>query len=294
MGRTAFLATVIFASAFRGPVATQAIDPTVLSEWFFPETKAWTSVEKLPSPDVKKFDKLKDALRAACEKTDSNFRQVNACLISAILDPKGRNSLRIADINLDGINDVIYSGDAFCQEGDATLVWYGTKDGFQVKLDHIWPLRALKIRMGDEPRISSLAVGCCGDMIDTYFVGKLFNPRIEGSVQMYRGTAKPDKALIEDRPYQNASETILRSSPMTDDKYDPNLSGREDQAVFGNVLSRYLGGATGRVIFTQIDKDQRTWAFVIMSAASNPLRYHIGYQANVGWIRLKPAAKKQK
>ena len=111
-------------------------------------------------------------------------------------------------------------------------------------------------------------------------------------MRIYRDTADPLNASKEDRPFQNASETTLRSSPMESDTYDPNASGREGHAVFGNVVSKYLAGASGQILFTQKAEDQTVWAYVNMGEESNPLRYYVGYDVNVGWTKLHSDIKK--
>jgi hypothetical protein len=88
------------------------------------------------------------------------------------------------------------------------------------------------------------------------------------------------------RLIQNESETVLRIAPDIDDKYDDSASRLEDRAVFGNVIAKYVGGAKGRVLFSQKDKDRRLWGYVVLSPESNILRYHIGYPVNAGWVLL--------
>ncbi len=151
----------------------------------------------------------------------------------------------------------------------------------------------MKIHAGKDPGFSSLAVGCCDDPIDTFFVGTLFNPRGGGSVQVYQGTADPDKATTDERQFQNQLETVLRSSPTIDDSFDIEESKHQDHAVFGNILSKYREGAKGRVVLTQRDKIQRLWAYVVMSQESDFLRYHIAYPANAGWILMTSSAPKK-
>jgi hypothetical protein len=286
---------IVFLASYPANAAQEATLVTH-SEWFFPETKTWTPVIRLPAINVKYFNKVKDTLRTAYNNADSELKMESkdCSFITTILDAKALDSLRITDLNLDGFDDVIYTGSAICSEGDATLIWHGTKNGFQIKPHHFWPQLALKINKTHDPGISSVAVGCCADLVDTYFVGNLENPRIGGSVPMYRDTTDPNSAAMDNRPFQNESETVLRSAPKINDRFDIDASGREDHAIFGNVLSKYLGGAKGRIVFIHKDKDQKLWCYVVLSQESNSLRYHIGYPVNVGWVMMKSSAAKKK
>ncbi|HTY64068.1 MAG TPA: hypothetical protein VMG30_17600 [Acidobacteriota bacterium] len=274
-------------------VANPASDSSSIkySEWFFPETRAWIPVSKFAPMDLSYFSKARDALRAAYNKAEGAQRDESkdCSLISGILNGKEIHKFRIGDIDLDGLKDVIYTGNAFCHEGSDTLIWYGTKNGYQLVLNQPWSVLLLKIQIAKDPRFSTVDVGCCDNPIDTYYVGDLSNPRIGGSAMMYRSTADPNSTVFDERQFNNESETVLRSAPIINDRYDVDESAHQDFAVFGNILCKYLKGAKGRVIFSQRDKAQRQWAYVVMSQESNPLRYHMAYPANVGWILLNSA-----
>ncbi len=58
-------------------------------------------------------------------------------------------------------------------------------------------------------------------------------------------------------------------------------------AIFGNVLSRFLKGASGSVVAERKDASGLQWAYVRIESDSDALRKDAPYRANVGWVEMK-------
>jgi hypothetical protein len=81
----------------------------------------------------------------------------------------------------------------------------------------------------------------------------------------------------------------LRQSPETLDQYDEVSSHHADHAVFGNILSKFVPGATATIAGRQKDKLGNEWLFVIVDRDSNALAYHRPFRVNAGWTKTEKA-----
>ncbi len=107
---------IVSASSTNTVNAANRFSSMIYSEWFFSETRAWTPVTRLQSMDLNYFNKVKDALRVAYDKADPHLRDESkdCSFIAGILDAKAIAHFRVTDLNLDGLSDVIYTGEAIC------------------------------------------------------------------------------------------------------------------------------------------------------------------------------------
>ncbi|MBI5453605.1 MAG: hypothetical protein HY956_03155 [Deltaproteobacteria bacterium] len=88
------------------------------------------------------------------------------------------DSFYLHDVDADGRLDVIYAGHAYCAEGNSTLIWFGDRDGFVIKEQHVFDnILALRIKEGTPVQLSSVEEGCCADEIDRYHLGTIDAPR---------------------------------------------------------------------------------------------------------------------
>jgi hypothetical protein len=173
------------------------------------------------------------------------------------------------------------------------LIWYAIDNGFEVRQDILWEIKALKIYPGKDLQLSSVAVGCCADPIDEYYLGNVSSVRADGIIRTTKTTVQPNKLSDTRKHFRNGGETILRGSPEKKDAYDRSLSGLEQMAIFGNILSKYLPGVTGSILAKRKDKQGRLWLYVLIDEQSKLLRYHNPYSVNAGWI-LKQNIKETK
>ncbi len=265
-----------------------------ISAKLFRETKDWTPVSKMKRAEAAYLrvnePKLKEAY--AADKVKSGLESEHCSFIERAFSEKYGfpRGFYIHDLNADGRPDVMYTGGAECGEGNATVVWYGTPEGWAVKQPDIEKSMVLRVKEGKIPRICSVAVACCAGVTDEYFVGELTDAGldVERSLVVDIKTGMPVKTENLPLPFVGeASEMILRSSPARDDAYDEAMSGIMGAPVYGNVLSKYRPGCTGRVLGRQEDASSRLWYFVELDRRCGALATHDPFNANVGWVEAK-------
>ncbi len=274
------------AAADAGDVTADGYDAWALL--LFPQARGWTAFGALPTYDVRD-PRLAAPLRDAYAAADP--AESDGCapaLAERLFDAPDPAFFRVIDLDADGTRDVVYSGPAGCREGNDTIVWRGTAEGFRLSerdLASAENVLALRIRPGAEPGLVSVSVGCCADPEDRYSAGNFFNPYHDGSVTILKDLVAPADGADRTRAsFTNDGETVLRREPAVVDAYDKDASGFMDAAVFGNILAKYLAEAHGEVVATQRDGAGREWAFCLMSRNSAPLRYHSPYSATAGWV----------
>jgi hypothetical protein len=263
-------------------------DYTKVSTFLFPETNSWTPVRKMKIPDKKYVRSHENQLRNAYResKFGKEWEDKYCSFIGRVFseDRSFPNNLYIHDADGDSNLDVIYTGLSQCAEGNSTIIWFGTKHGFVIKQDIFWHTLALRVKEGNPVRLSSVAVGCCGSVIDEYYVGPLFNLRNQGIRNITSTTTLPQK---DEKPVPfvaTNSELVLRSSPERKDTYDEGLSGWLGVAVFGNILTKFLPGCSGSIIGRHVDRESKLWLFVVVDKKCDALRAHVPYNVSAGWI----------
>ena len=123
--------------------------------------------------------------------------------IERALNDREISSFRVLDVNSDGFDDVIYSGSAQCAEGNATLIWLGSDSGYSVAKSGLWHGLALKILQSKMPRFSFATVGCCGDLIDEYYLGSMDSFKRIGAISTTEITKQPHRALMKSVSLRN-------------------------------------------------------------------------------------------
>jgi hypothetical protein len=267
-------------------LAEEEINYTKISETFFPETKHWQTVESAPIIENGKFTEIKGQLKTTflASHIFEKLEEKDCSFITRALEEGNINSFRLIDVNSDGIKDIVYTGSAQCREGNVFLIWFATKNGFKVRQDIFWNVKVLKIYPVEKIQLSSVAAGCCGNPVDEYNLGNLNNIRFIKRVSTTFMTIQPTGTLINRPRFKSSKDTVLRSSPERKDSYDESLSGLQNRAVFGNVLSKFLPGITGVILAEHKDKLGRFWVYVLLDESSDLLRYHSPFLVNAGWI----------
>jgi len=258
---------------------------TKISEIFFPETRDWINIESAQGIGAARLSVIKKKLRSAYFEAHMSGRpEDERCpFIGRALDDRNVKFFRLIDIDSNGVLDLIYTGPKQCAEGDVFLAWFGKN--LRIRQTVLWGVRGLKISPGKAPRLSSVAVGCCGDHVDTYYLGGLDSPLDGKTVRTAKSTVFPEKVLAVWKRFRNENETVLRSSPVVNDAYDKQQSHALGLAVFGNVLSKFSGGVSGNIL-AEHSKGGRRWVYVILDKESDTLRYHSPFKVNAGWVAL--------
>lgn len=257
------------------------------SAFLFGDTLSWTPVNKMRKPDKAYLKENKKRLRDAyfANRTWNNEKTSCPSFIDTIFSPQAdyNKFFRLHDLDKDGVLDVLYTGDAICEEGDVTLIWYGHRNGFAVA-NGIENILVIRINEGPELNLSSVEVGCCTDMVDRYFVGSFYNNPRSRSINILKTTRFPEQSekpapfIVKDR------ELILRSSPEVKDEYDEDASSLNNVAIFGNIVTKYLPGCSGNIISSHKDADSKLWYFVVLDELCGSLRTHVPYNVSAGWI----------
>lgn len=273
-----------------GLVAQAAAPDTAvpISERLFPTTRSWVSVAATPVLKKERLAAVRAQLKSGylASKSLGEFESPDCSFIQRALDDEG-SSFHVVDINGDGLDDIIYTGPALCAEGSRTVVWYLVGGKYALTGDQAWSVRALKIRPGKSPSISSVAAGCCADPMDEYHLGEFTNIRMQGSVKVTKDTVHPESSLASPKAFKSLREIALRSAPAASNAYDEGRSQMMAHAIFGNILSRFLQGASGSVLAEREDKSGVLWAYVRIESDSDALRKDAPYLANVGWVEMK-------
>lgn len=279
------IAVFVLFACFFGKADGNENNCTKISELFFPETRNWQSIESAPALDKARFSKIKKQLRQSYYAANLTGKmESNECsFINRVLEDKDIKDFKSIDANSDGVKDIIYTGSAQCAEGDVFLIWYGVGNSFEIRQANLWEAKALKIKQGKKLELTSVAAGCCASPIDEYYLGDIVNIRVKKIIRTTKTTVQP-KRIGTRHHFKNANETVLRSSPKIENSYDESLSGLQNVAVFGNILSKFLPGTTGDILAEQKDKNGKLWAYVLLEEQSDLLRYHSPFNVNVGWI----------
>jgi hypothetical protein len=267
-----------------------ASSPERTSRILFPETSGWRAFDSLPVPDAAVLEREKSRLRSIYDETpqDLLMERAECSFITRALDEHfdiGR--FRSLDVDGDGNPDVVYSGDAECSEGDVTVIWFGDARGGLAKRNvTIIPLRLLRLEPVGRRRFSSVKVGCCASAVDEYFMGDMRNPRLFARLRMFKRLVLPDGMVTASGAFVADGETVVRTSPVVNDEYDPNMSRAMVHAVFGTVAARYLAGAKGAIVASYTDSAGTAWRLIVFDEASRALRLESPYGTDAGWVRI--------
>jgi hypothetical protein len=261
-----------------------------VSEILFPETGDWQAVDSLPTPDAEEMLRNKEDLRSVylATRRDGLMEAPECSFITRALDEYfDVERFRVADFDGDGFEDVMYSGSALCSEGYVAVIWFGGESGLSKRPVKIVPFKLLKTELEGGRGMSSVQPGCCGDIVDTYFVGDLVNPRRFARARVDCALSVPAEMEPVSEEYASRDTLVLRHDPLKDDEYDRIASEALAHAVFGNVVAEYLPGAKGRIVARFEDDEGARWGLLIVDEASHALRIGAPERINVGWVSLK-------
>jgi hypothetical protein len=261
----------------------------------FPETESWVPLNQMRQLGREDVKKIEPELREAYfESRISKGQEGKECsfisrLFSTSYEYRDNwKCFQQFDVDADGTEDVVYSGPSLCFNGNSTIIWFGGRGGFTIKQTEWWPVKALRIAPGKPAMFGSVTVSCCAEVIDEYSMGNFENIRHQGPRRIPKGATIPSLAISPLKFSAPDQELVLRASPEINDKYNEALSGLMSNAVFGNVLSKYLPGCTGTIVGRNKDGSSDLWYFILLDEACELLRTHspyCPYEANAGWVK---------
>ena len=245
----------------------------------FPETESWESVASMPHLDMERFQKDKWSYRMAyLNHSDEKMESPECSFITRLLyETQWYDVFRSVDFNGDGVQDIIYTGDAKCREGRITVIWTrlpGTGPRYDAGS---WSFLALKMdgTGSGEKRICGVSPGCCGDWIDWYRIRDFANKSDIAGHRVRHNLDLPGEMTMADDHYVAEKELSLRSSPKKDNS---------------ETDARYSKGAEGTIVAGYIDAEGARWGLIVMDQESR--EYVIGSRESVtaGWIALGDSA----
>jgi hypothetical protein len=151
-----------------------------VSESLFPETRDWQAVDSLPSPDAAAMLRDRWLFRLIYLKTEQSILMEEpecSFITRALYEHLDAKLFKVADLDGDGFDDIVYSGSLECGEGYAAVIWFGAESGLARRPVEIIPYLLLRVEMGGRRRMSGVEPACCAGSVDEYFVGDLENPK---------------------------------------------------------------------------------------------------------------------
>lgn len=259
-------------------------DFIAVSSVLFPESRSLPLFSSYPSLSAGELAGVKNSLATAfrAKASGQSFLEGQGCSFSERVfeagDPAG---FRRFDLNGDGFPDIVYSGSALCAEGDGTVIWLGSPDGYTLDEPAMWPLLLLRVAP-DGKKTISVERGCCGAITDTYAFGNYQNFRQNEVLQITRELQLPAHLLLP-RTFAVVRQTKLRATPVVRDAYNDGKSYFLGHATFGNTVRTYMAGARGRILGESEGKER--WIFVVMNPASDALVLQDPYRGvRAGWL----------
>ena len=215
-----------------------------ISEIVFPETMSWQALDSFPFPGLDRMLRDRWLLRSMYLKTEQRIlMELPECsfITRALYEHFDSKLFRIADLDGDGFEDIVYAGSGECMEGYATVVWYGGESGLATRPVGISPALLLKVEMKGPRRMSCVKPGCCGDDMDEYFIGDIGDSKRDAQVRIpeaqYRGLpgapASPAEGAVTEELALQVRETETAFAQTMAARAHPAFeSYLADEAVF--------------------------------------------------------------
>ncbi len=225
--------------------------------YFFNEKIDWSNYEKGYSSENKRnlIENINDELLT--------YLKNNKIIESAL------ENFHIVDFNLDGIPEILYSGDAGT-DAKRTLIFEFDYSYYKKTFDKFGELTNIQSVINKMPpyAFTLKEEACCGGFAVIY---ESFCPVLEGSEIKFMPSVKyssivgmsmpeSDSYFETPIPFKVKNELYyLRLNPVIDNEtVDENLH------ITGNVISQYTVDSKGYAISEKQDQSGRTWWFVIM------------------------------
>ncbi len=210
-----------------------------ISEIVFPETKSWQALDSFPFSGTDRTLRDRWLLRSMYLKTEQRIlmEQPECSFITrALYEHFDSKLFRIADLDGDGFEDIVYAGPGECMEGYATVVWYGAKSGLAPRPVGIIPALLLKLEPGGLRRISCVRPGCCGDDMDEYFIGDIADSKRDAQVRVPKAQYKGLPGAPASQAEGAVTEELALQVRETEQAFARTMAAR-DHAAFESYLS---------------------------------------------------------
>lgn len=281
------IAGLALAACFACGSVQAETDAMTVAARLFPTSAAYPAFADQPEVSAAQLQELRPHLLAAAHSTvwAGRLDQDECSFLSRALEsyPQG---FRWVDWNLDGRDDVVYSGSAQCAEGNQSVVWLADAEGSGYQVDSAWSSLLLRFSTTDK-RVVTVEVGCCGAPTDVYTVGDLTYWRSQDAVRVLPDTQWPPGDASREYRFRSRQNFKLRSSPEHLDDYDEGRSEFLAHASFGNVVRTYMAGAEGVVVAESKHGGTRWW-FVVVDQAEDRHSLQNPYQGvRAGWVEAK-------
>lgn len=281
----AVLAWNVFWAGISLPAAHADDAPLSVARLLLPQIRDWRPLDRSNLLSGAALKMREERLRAAYRRFAAGRDELEspACsVLERIFVAADGEDFHRLDIDGDGLDDIVYAGSAQCREGELSLVWFGHGADYEIRQPVPWPVRFLAVDAQGR-NYASISPGCCGDPIDTYLVGSLDNIRQMGALRVSKALHLPLHAGAAGK-FRSPHALALRETPQRHDGYDESRSQFMRHAVFGNVLRRYLPGATGWVVAAEMHAGH-CWQFVVLDAAADVLVTESPYDVGAGWVK---------
>lgn len=261
-----------------------------LGDLFFPGSADWLKFADLPALSKGDWLERLPDLRAALPPDEG-------CVQERVLDPDDKYEtaayFRVLDVNKDGVEDILYSHDAYCAEGGLHIIWYGDGQGaYTITENNFAHSHLLKLKpAARSPLKVTYEPGCCGDFVSNYYQDSPEEARKHKGAAMPRGDAI--YSTLQKAPLREEivifAWTELRESPETKDEYDFGFSEAMGYVAVGNILSIVWQHppeppCTGTLLSYD---ESGEWALLVMDepcGESLELSYSRGDFIRVGWV----------
>lgn len=257
------------------------------SRIIFPETESWFPAKDMKHASKEFINQVEPILeKTVHESSERDFLTRNGPVIDG--EPAfSPDNFFIYDIDMDGLQDIIYMGILPGGELDITIIWFKTKDGYAININSFRNWLLVSIKKEKPVQICSIAAGCCDDPSAEYDIDYLMDPEGRRSCKLVSMIVFPEKGCRQVKFTSLKNNLILRTAPIVDDTYDKGYSEENRTAIFGNILSKYLPGVNGHIMGKKTDEQSRIWYFVYLDDKSFALRTHSPYTVNAGWVKAE-------
>jgi hypothetical protein len=190
---------------------------------------------------------------------------------------------RLVDVG--GKSILLYSGPATDGEGDRTVVWqdYPTAPAPRSG-DSPRVIEVIRVKQGNEPRMTGIARGCCADPAEAFYRMDLLEPDGAEIVRSSTMLEIPDGTMDLRMPVALSGGCTMRFAPTIND-----LAGFQGMAgpQLGNIARKYAGIFDAIALMGFTDKAGRVWILIkTTSLDDSASTYSDPGQASVeiGWI----------
>ena len=251
-----------------------------ISALLFPETASWMPISSTLVADTAFLRKVEPELKKVYLRSKiGGYRESENCsFIERIFSADGE-LLKYFHLN---DHDIIYAGPSYCDEGDATVIWFETKNGYVIKQKNVPISLVLRVQKGESLAMASVDIGCCDSVVDEYFLGTLPDLKQLGHYTLTKDLHLPVAGITPIR-FKAVNKLVLWNSLEKNYKRNKSLTERVGNPVLGNMLAKYLPGCSGKILAEERDQQSKWWYLVGLDKDCDKLKTYAPFGVNVGW-----------